>query len=141
MNQFKRLHKRFKVGACEPPASEGEIAALIAQCDFPIPGEYFNWIREATEIEILVDGRGYIRLWGPSGVIEMNSAYEIQKYIPDSLAIGDDEGGKALLYMNGIQGFGLYLCGFGDLDSKTAKYVASTLNSFLIEGNGDSIGT
>lgn len=71
----------------------------------------------------------------------MNSAYEIQKYIPDSLAIGDDEGGQALLYMNGIQGFGLYLCGFGDLDPETAMFVAPTLNSFLVEGNGKSIGT
>ena len=32
-----------------------------------------------------------------------------EKYIPDSLAIGDDECSNAVLYANGTNGFGVYM--------------------------------
>ena len=34
-------------------------------------------------------------------MIRYNMAYHIQKYIPNSLAIGDDECGNVVLYANG----------------------------------------
>ena len=40
-------------------------------------------IKEKTELEIQVDDKKYIRIWGANGCIEMNDAYHIQKYIPD----------------------------------------------------------
>ncbi|MGP3781155.1 hypothetical protein ACTWKC_12095 [Bacillus sp. 4A_MP3] len=54
----------------------------------------------------------------------MNESYEIQDYIPNSLAVGDDEGGNALIYFEGAEGFGLYIVGFGDLDPEEAVKVA-----------------
>lgn len=39
----------------------------------------------------------------------MNEAYCIKDNIQNSLAIADDEGGNALIYTTGIQGFGLYI--------------------------------
>ena len=66
-----------------------------------VPYEFLEIIRERTEIEILVNKEKYIRIWGAVGCIEMNEAYHIQKYIPNSLAIGDDECGNVVLYANG----------------------------------------
>ena len=39
---------------------------------------------------------------GPKGCIEMNEAYDIQGFMLASLAIGDDEGGNALIYGKGV---------------------------------------
>lgn len=58
----------------------------------------------------------YIRILGPADCIEINGVHNIQKYIPNSLVIGDDEGGKSLLYADRNEGFGLYIVDFGDLD-------------------------
>ncbi|WP_225365577.1 hypothetical protein [Serratia rubidaea] len=66
----------------------------------------------------------------------MNESYNFQKYIPHSLAIGDDEGGKALFYANGNNGFGLYIVGFGDLDINDAAFVSESLYKLLIDGEG-----
>ena len=66
----------------------------------------------------------------------MNEAYHIQKYIPQSLAIGDDEGGNALIYATGQEGFGVYVVAFNDLDIDEMKYVSDSLISLLVNGMG-----
>lgn len=68
--------------------------------------------------------------------MEMNDAYNIQKYIPNSLAIGDDEGGKVILYISGQNGYGLYQVGFGDLDINDAEFISPSLTELLIYGVG-----
>lgn len=70
---------------------------------------------------------------------EMNEAYEIQENIPSSLAIADDEGGNALLYLDGYNGFGLYLIGFNDLDSDELQFVSYSLSDFLLKEIGINI--
>ncbi|PFC74055.1 hypothetical protein CN298_28915 [Bacillus cereus] len=66
----------------------------------------------------------------------MNAAHDIQKYIPNSLAIGDDEGGKALLYVDGKEGLGLYTVDFRDLDVEETIKIAPSLKALLIDGVG-----
>jgi len=60
----------------------------------------------------------------------MNEAYHIQQYIPDSLAIGDDECGNALLYTEGNYGFGVYIVSFGNLGIDEMVYIADSLETF-----------
>lgn len=85
-----------------------------------------------TEAEILVMGASYIRIWEAPGCMEMNDAYNIQKYIPNSLAIGDDEGGKVILYASDQNGYGLYQVGFSDLDINDAEFISPSLTELLI---------
>lgn len=61
----------------------------------------------------------------------MNEAYNIQDSIPNSLAIGDDEGGNALIYANGINNFGLYLVAFNDLEIDEMKFISYSLVDLL----------
>ena len=70
---------------------------------------------------------------GPEGCLEMDEAHGISDYIPGAIPIGDDEGGKALIYMTGNKGWGLYLSGFGDLDAEDAQWIASNLRELLCE--------
>lgn len=102
----------------------------------PLPRDYLDVVTEMTDVELLVDGRKYLRIWGPLRCIEMNEAYEVQKHIPLSLAIGDDEGGDAFILMDGRAGHGIYKVGLSVLDSGDATFIAPSLGELLLDGAG-----
>jgi len=136
MDIVSNLNECFRVDAHESAATEEEIKSLEMYSLIPVPDDYKDLARSMTEAEILVNGEKYIRIWSPSGCIEMNTEYHIQKYIPQSLAIGDDEGGKALVLMTGADGFGLYKVDFGDLCVEDAEFIATSLTDLLVKGHG-----
>lgn len=136
MRLLDNIGGQFRIDASQGPSSEREIELLLEFSSITVPNEYLDIIRLATEIEINVAKEAYIRIWGATGCTEMNEAYQIQKYIPNSLAIGDDEGGRALIYLNGSKGFGLYIIGFGNLDIEDAVFIAPTLKDLLINNIG-----
>ena len=133
---IKNLNDCFRVDAYKSASPQEDIEALENFSDLTIPEDYLGIGRVMTEVEILVNEKSYIRIWGAARCVEMNDAYQIQKYIPNSLAIGDDEGGMALIVMAGPRGMGIYTVGFGDLDANDAKFIAPSLSKFLIGGEG-----
>lgn len=139
MGIFDRLNKIYTIEAKDRPATDDEIKQLQAFSPVSLPLDYISFLQDATDVEIMVKNGKLIRVWGitgMNGVIELNEAYEVQKNIPNSLVIGDDSGDMALLLLNGNDGFGLYLTGFGDLDEETAVKIAPTLNDFFIDKVG-----
>lgn len=136
MDIIKEISATFSIDTKQPPATEEEIKTLRNFSPIEIPSDYLEVVRQATEMEIKVGNHKYIRIWGPSGCIEMNEAYNIQDFIPNSLAVGDDEGGSALIYLTGKDGFGLYITGFGDLDVDDAIKLAPTLRDLLVNHSG-----
>lgn len=130
------MHSIFRIDAFCPAATVSEIDALRAVAAVAPPLDYLTFVSEMTDVELLVNGRKYLRIWGPSRCIEMNYAYRIQEYIPRSLAIGDDEGGMALVLMEGDAGNGLYMASFANLDANDATFVAPTLGDLLTKGIG-----
>lgn len=139
MNLLNKLNSRFSVGANEPASSEDDLQKLKTFSQIELPSDFVSIVREMTEVEVVVDNDRYFRIWSPSGCIEMNEEYEIQNYIPNSLAIGDDEGGSALILMTGNKGFGLYKVGFGDLSSEDAEYISASLEELLVNGIGAEV--
>jgi hypothetical protein len=129
------LDRRFRVAASESPATKPDIRSLVDVSAIPIPMDYLDVVQHGTNIEIAVDGSSYIRVWGPLTCVELNREYEIQKYLPASLAVGDNEGGKALVIVGGEQR-GLYLVDLGDIDIESATFVAPTLRELLVNGIG-----
>lgn len=139
MSLLECLHESFSIATFRSASSENEIAALEMFSSIHVPEEFINIIRQKTEVEILVSNEKYIRLWGAGGCVEMNRAYSIQRYIPFSLAIGDDEGGNAIIYATGNAGFGLYIVAFNDLGTDEMIYLSATLERFLVDGEGISV--
>ena len=139
MSILSKLSKLFEIITSDKKSSDTEIDELIQYSKIDVPFEFLEIIKERTEIEILVNDEKYIRIWGASGCIEMNAAYHIQKYIPDSLAIGDDECSNAVLYANGNNGFGVYMVSFGDLGVDEMVYIADSLEAFFVNGDGIDI--
>ncbi len=136
MSILKELNKNFRIEASCDASGENEIDKLIRFASIKIPNEYLELISEQTEIEINIQNQKYIRIWGADGCIEMNEAYFIQKYIPNSLAVGDDEGGNVILYAEGKKGFGIYIVAFNDLDVEEMVFIADSLEEILVSAKG-----
>ncbi len=130
------INSAFEVVNSAPRSSEIEIEELVRYAQINIPMEYLSIIRKETELEISVAKIKFLRLWGAKGCIEMNESYHIQQYIPNSLAIGDDECCNALLYAEGEKGFGLYIVSLSDLEENAMVYIADSLKTFLVDGIG-----
>ena len=139
MNILKNLSSNYKIYASQLGSNSEQIKKLINFSEINIPNDFLHLIRLLSEIEINVGEEKYIRIWGADGCIEMNEAYNIQKNIPLSLAIADDEGGNALLYTTGKKGFGLYIIAFNDLDVDELIYVSKSLNDLLVNNIGINI--
>lgn len=139
MSILDKMSKSFELTVSDAKSRDTEIDELIHYSQIDVPLEFIEIIKERTELEIMVKNEKYIRVWGASGCIEMNSAYHIQKYIPDSLAIGDDECSNAVLYAHGANGFGVYMVPFGDLDVNEMVYIADSLEAFFVKEEGIDI--
>ena len=132
---LSKLHSSFTILATESPASSNEIAQLKVR--FPeFPSEFVTLVEQATELELQHKDGQYIRIWGPEGCIDQDEGYEISRQMPGAVPIGDDGGGRVIVYLKGAQGFGLYFAGYGDLDSEDATWVSSTLEELLCEEKG-----
>ena len=136
MSILSKMSKSFEIATSDIKSNDIAIDELIQYSKINVPLEFLEIIKERTEIEILVNNEKYIRIWGADGCIEMNDAYHIQKYIPDSLAIGDDECSNAVLYANGNNGFGVYMVSFGDLGVDEMVYIADSLEAFFVNEEG-----
>lgn len=136
MNLLEKMTSAFRIDASQKASNEQEIKQLIEFSPIAVLDEYLAIIRNITDVEINVSGKIYIRIWGAKFCIEMNQAHMIQHYIPNSLAIGDDEGENILLYTDGTQGFGLYAVGFGDLEYEEMMYIAPSLTALLTKNQG-----
>ena len=136
MNLLENISTMFSVDVKQGPANKEEIDRLRKFSSISVPDDYINVVKYATEVEIKANNHSYIRIWSPLGCIEMNEAYNVQSFIPNSLAIGDDEGGRALIYVAEGDSIGLYLVGFGDLDFEDAIRVAPSLHDLLVNNVG-----
>ncbi|WP_330986288.1 MULTISPECIES: SMI1/KNR4 family protein [Enterobacterales] len=134
---FFDINDKLRLDVYKPASSKDDIEKMKNHFKgITIPQEYSIFVSQMTEAEFFVVDESYIRIWGAEGCMEMNDSHHVQKYIPNSLAIGDDEGGKVILYAFGNNGYGLYQVGFGDLDINDAEFISPSLTDLLIHGVG-----
>jgi len=139
-NDFFKLNNIFRLDTYAEASKQNEIDALKDHFkNLNIPDEYLHFINQISEAEILVLDEVYLRIWGAKGCLEINKEHHVQKYIPESLAIGDDEGGQIIFYAKGSNGYGLYKVGFGNLDINDAEFISPSLRSLLIDGVGAEV--
>lgn len=136
MSIIKKISSKYNVYGKDIASSEESIEKIRRFSTILIPDDYIKLLKEATDIQISIEDFKDIMIWGVDRCIEMNNAYEIQQYIPKSLAIGDDGYGNALIYATGERGFGLYVIALNDLEIDELQYVASSLSDLLINNVG-----
>ena len=142
MDILNHLNEQYEIVLSEPANSEEEIQQLIEFSEITVPEEYLNILRQKTEITILVKNckcERDICIQGAIGCIDMNEAFEMQKWIPGSLEFGDNGGGIALCYATGTEGFGIYAVDFSVRDIEDAVYLSASLESLLVYADGFDI--
>lgn len=92
-----------------------------------------------NDLEISIQDKKVLRLWTVAGCAEMNEAHHIQKYLPNAWAIGDDEGGFAIVRVKNRTNPGLYAVSFSDLDDNEKIFISRSLSEFLFSGVGMDI--
>lgn len=115
---------------------ESEIREMLEKSPIAIPDEYTEIIRQGSEFEINIKGSKYFRIWGASGCLEMNDAYRIQKYMPKSWAIGDDEECNVIVYSEDDVRIQLYAVSLSNLGDDEKTFIAPSLFDFLVKGFG-----
>lgn len=132
----KDLNDRLSIDLTGSPEDVEILENFTKEIGVNLPQDYKEIVKKASDIVIRVDNEIVIRIWGAEWCVNLNEAYSIPEFSPNSLAIADNGGGKCLIYLEGSKGNGLYYTGFGDLDKETAVYLAPTLTDLLVKGEG-----
>jgi hypothetical protein len=76
-----------------PPATEEDLAALIAATPVPLPAEYLALLRLSNGGQATMLGYpSYVRIWSARTAIEFNRDYQVQKWLPGFVGFGDNGG-------------------------------------------------
>jgi hypothetical protein len=75
----------------------------------------------------------YVLLYGQDCIEERNGTYEVQLYMPGWIAIGDDNGGQAIL-MKLDGSHAVYLCDHGALGSLTPELIHDSFQGWYANG-------
>jgi hypothetical protein len=76
-----------------PPASEADIAALVAGSPVPLPAEYLALLRLSNGGTATLAGYpSYVRVWPARTAVEYNDGYEVQRWLPGFVGLGDNGG-------------------------------------------------
>ncbi|MBC9932355.1 SMI1/KNR4 family protein [Chitinophaga qingshengii] len=80
-----------------------------------LPGAYARFLETAQlrESRLVTD---LVNLYGTNDLITRNQDYQVQKYLPGYLSIGDDSGGRGILLNTTATTPTLYITGYGALD-------------------------
>jgi hypothetical protein len=80
----------------QPPATEVEIGRVEAALGFALPDDYRSLIMWSNGGD-LIFGERYFRFWRLERVLRTNKFLEVSKYLPGTVAIGND--GGDMLYL------------------------------------------
>ena len=76
-----------------PPASEADIAALIAGSHVPLPAEYLALLRLSDGGTATLAGYpSYVRVWPARAAVANNADYQVSKWLPGFVGFGDNGG-------------------------------------------------
>lgn len=132
-----QLHPDVRVISRQSMASPDDIESL--RIEYPsLPDDVAQLMSQATEVELDYCGR-YLRIYGPSGCVEMDEAYNISEHIQGSVVLGDNGGGEAILF---VPSRGLCRVGYGAIDIDELTYISDSLTDLLINAvaTPDAVG-
>ncbi|MED5371887.1 MAG: hypothetical protein VX899_12780 [Myxococcota bacterium] len=132
------LHPRIKLARSSAPASPKDLLQtrqFFGSVGLQLPEDVAVLFHYATELEFLVDKVDYLRIWSPSGILELNDAHALQAYM-NAVAIADNGGSGVLVFAEAQDGSGLYMTSFADPDPDELVFVSESLTALLRDGVG-----
>lgn len=131
-----KLHPSLRIYAYSDPAKDQDLARLAAA--YPaVPDGYRELASQATNITLLWNHRGELRIWGPDEILAMDAAHGASARMPGAMPFADNGGGEWLVHGDGVKGRGVYLVDTGSLDlDEYAPWVCASLTELLTQAVG-----
>jgi hypothetical protein len=115
------------------PATKDAISDLKRWAPVDLPKDYLDFLRvtDGGEGEFSCYP-GYVRVWPAATVIDFNEGYEIQKWLPEFIGIGDNGGCDFVAFdMRSGDPFPLKAFLFSSMDLAYAISVAENFSEFI----------
>ncbi|PVD54020.1 SMI1/KNR4 family protein [Terrimonas sp.] len=92
MEQFEEILSKYEIArrVNKLRVTFEEVEKII---NFKLPDDYKTFASNYLEFEGLI-GEENVRLWNFDEIIEINTGYQIFKYLPETLGIGGNGGGE-----------------------------------------------
>lgn len=131
-----KFNTAFQIYSYGPPARDADIDRF-RQAYPAIPAGYLDWVAQMTDVVILWNRKGELRVWGPDHALAMDQAYGVSAMIPGAVPYADNGGGQLLVHGVGTNGLATYLVDTGSLFlDDDAPFVAADLGTLLETGQG-----
>jgi hypothetical protein len=98
MEKFEEILTKYEAvkRTDKPKITFDEVEKII---DFKLPDDYKNFATNYLEFEDFI-GTQILRLWNFDQIIEINTDYQIFKYLPSTLGIGGNGSGEFIAIEN-----------------------------------------
>lgn len=132
-----KLNKSFNVVSADTNPANKATSKMRWELPSSLPVDYDNLLCKTNGLEISVEERKTLRIWGVADSIEMNKKYNISKYLPKAWAIGVDNHDFLLAYVKAEDGwYDLYAVPVDNQAGDVKVFITSSLYEFLVEGEG-----
>lgn len=114
---------------CNPPAPQAALASLPGRLACRLPEDYADFLAETDGI--IADR---FILYSCEDLPERNATFEVAEYAPGFVAIGDDNGGTAIMMRAGPGSSPVLIVGHGSMQPADMVQVADSLDAWLATG-------
>src|SRR4051794_12977758 len=115
--------------ALSPPASAEAVASASRLLPAPLPEDYAALLAQADGV--VADA---FVLYSCGELPERNATFEVGTYAPGFVAVGDDNGGRAIVMRGGSGRSPVFLVGQGTMLPACMIQIAGSLSEWLAEG-------
>lgn len=97
-----------------------------------LPGAYRHFLLQE---QLTTDRIGnLLLLYGTNSLLERNTTYAVQKYLPAYISIGDDSGGQAICLHCSSNDEKVYITGYGALDTGSMAVLSNNFTDWIQNG-------
>ncbi|WP_434694681.1 SMI1/KNR4 family protein [Pseudomonas sp. Z1-14] len=108
--------------------SNAQLAELQRELGMQLPDVYVQMLNLANGFSL----ESGVVMYSSDELVERNETFEVKKYAPGYLAVGDDSGGRSILLS--LVNKGVYLVDQGSMDPDDFELINILLNDWINNG-------
>lgn len=108
--------------------SNNQLSELLGKLSMELPDTYVKILKSANGFSL----KSGVIIYSSDELVERNKTFEVEKYAPGYLAIGDDSGGRSILIP--LTGAGVFLVDQGSMDPDDFESISISLTDWIAGG-------
>lgn len=113
-----------------PPAREADLRTFELQSGIKLPTDYEQFMRKMNGGEGFV-GNGYVIIYPIEKLLEYNSGYRFEEYVPGLFLFGTNGGGEAFAFDRRNEDWSIVMVPFIPLELREAVTIAPRFATFF----------